>query len=456
MDEGHRKRILMIEDDELFRRSTGKILQDQYEVVVAATLHEGMETLSSRSPDLVLLDMMLPDGSGIQFLRRLAESVSQPPVIMLTAIDQISTVVEAMRDGAVDYLTKPVRLEELHLAIDRALRASEMNRELEQRRSLQLASNQEIQLLGEDGSMEKVRQAITKVAPTDATVLIKGETGTGKELVARGIHAASRRASGPFVAINCGAIPKDLFESEFFGHSKGAFTGAERAAMGKLRLAHKGTLLLDEIGELPLDVQVKLLRALEEQQFYPVGANEQVHVDTRVVASTHRDLEAMVEEGTFRQDLFFRLNVFEIELPPLRERGNDILLLAQHFLGYFNRKFSKEFEGFTSDGAAALTTHPWTGNVRELRNVIERVALSESGAAISEDHLGMLRGGKRRTFLESFDLPDEGLDLEELEKRLLQQALDQAGGNKSQAARLLRMTPPKFYYRLDKYGLEPS
>ena len=303
--------------------------------------------------------------------------------------------------------------------------------------------------------MERVRRDVNKVGPTDATVLVKGETGTGKELVARGIHAASHRASGPFVAINCGAVPKDLFEAEFFGHSKGAFTSADAPAVGKLRLAHKGTLLLDEIGELPLTAQVKLLRVLEEQQFYPVGSQELVSVDTRVVACTHRDLEEMVDEGTFRQDLFFRLNVYQIDLPPLRQRGGDIVSLAEFFLDAFNRKFQKSFTGFTAGARRLLLQHSWKGNVRELRNVIERVALAEEGEQIAEEHLDLLRRGFRSsTSWDTFDLPEEGIAFEDLEKQVLQQALERAGGNKSQAARLLRMSPPTFYYRLEKYDLK--
>lgn len=454
--ERNRRRILMVEDDELFRRSTSKILGDDYEVATAETVAEGLQALSHLAPDVILLDMMLPDGSGTSFLRKLAEQTVHPPVIVLTAVEKIPTVVEAMREGAVDYLTKPPRLEQLKMAIERALETSEIHREVEQRRRLQLADNQQYMLLGEDASILDVRRQIETVGPTDATVLIEGETGTGKELVARGIHATSDRASGPFVAINCGAIPKDLFEAEFFGHRRGAFTGADAAAVGKLRLAHKGTLLLDEVGELPHEVQVKLLRALEEQQFYPVGGSELVSVDTRVLASTHRDLEAMVEEGSFRQDLYFRLNVFTIALPPLRRRGDDIVLLARFFLERFNRKFRKAFRDFDPEAIELLRAHPWKGNVRELRNVVERVVLSEQGEEITADHLGLLGGRRRQAAVDPLAIPAEGLDFEELEKRLLGQALEKAGGNKSQAARLLRMSPPTFYYRIEKYGLTPT
>ena len=451
-----KSKVLMIEDDELFRRSTATLLGDVFQVTTAESIAAGQQSLEAIAPDVVLLDMMLPDGTGMDFLRWLGERSEHPPVIVLTAVDKIPAVVEAMREGAFDYLTKPPRYEEVQLAIERALKTSEIRHEVEQRRNLQLADNRQYQLLGEHPSMVKVREQIAIVGPTDATVLIEGETGTGKELVARGIHAASTRASGPFVPINCGAIPKDLFESEFFGHRRGAFTGADDAAVGKLRLAHKGTLLLDEVGELPLGVQVKLLRALEEQQFYPVGGSELVQVDTRVLASTHRDLLAMVQEGSFREDLYFRLNVYSIPLPPLRQRGDDVLRLAERFLERFNRKFQKSFQGFDGEAETWLRSHPWNGNVRELRNVVERVVLSETGDQIVAEHLDMLRPRRSKAVGEGVDLPAEGLDFEQLERQLLQRALEMSGGNKAQAARLLKMSPPTFYYRIDKFGLTPG
>jgi DNA-binding NtrC family response regulator len=449
-----KKRILMVEDDELFRRSTARILRDTYQVDLAGSVPEALQSLKACGPDLIMLDMMLPGQSGMELLRHLKERPARPPVIVLTAVDRVATVVEAIREGAIDFLTKPLRYEELLLSIEKALHASEIRSEVEQRRNLQLDNNRQFQILGTSVAIERVRRDITKVGPTDATVLVNGETGTGKELVARGIHAASSRASGPFVAINCGAVPKDLFESEFFGHKKGAFTGADSPAVGKLRLAHKGTLLLDEIGELPLSAQVKLLRVLEEQQFYPVGGEDLVTVDTRVVACTHRDLEEMVEEGTFREDLYFRLNVYQIDLPPLRGRSEDILRLAHNFLEIFNRKFQKEFRDFTTRARDLLSEHPWKGNVRELRNVIERVVLAEDGKAISEEHLDMLRRGtRRRDSWSSLHLPEDGIDFEEVEKHLLTQALERTGGNKSRAARLLRLSPPTFFYRLEKYNI---
>ena len=448
------KKILMVEDDELFRRSTARILSDSYQVEVASSVAEALETMRSYEPDLIMLDMMLPDQSGMELLRNMRDRAVRPPVIVLTAVDRIPTVVESMREGATNFLTKPLRYEELLLSIEQALAASEIRSEVEQRRNLQLDANRRYQLLGNSEPIERIRREITKVGPTDATVLVTGETGTGKELVARGIHTASHRASGPFVAINCGAVPKDLFEAEFFGHRKGAFTGADSPYLGKLRMAHRGTLLLDEIGELPLSAQVKLLRVLEEQQFYAVGGEELVSVDTRVIACTHRNIEEMVEVGSFREDLYFRLNVFQINLPPLRQRRKDILDLARYFLELFNRKFKKNFADFTPEAQALLSEHPWKGNVRELRNVIERVVLAEDGHDITAEHLDLLRRGSRRSQTwQAFELPEEGVALEEIEKRLLEQALDRTEGNKTQAARLLQISPPTLYYRIEKYDL---
>ncbi|MCP4664428.1 MAG: sigma-54-dependent Fis family transcriptional regulator [bacterium] len=454
MSRDDRKQLLMVEDDPLFVRSVKKVLEGKYEVATAGKVSEAIELLAKDPPDLILLDMMLPGESGMALLYNMKDRFTRLPVIALTAVDRISNVVEAMRAGAINYLTKPVSFDELLLAIEGALEASEIRGEVERRRDLQLVANRERSILGDSAAIEKVRREIATIAPTDATVLVEGETGTGKELVARAIHAASPRASGPFVAVNCGAIPKDLFESEFFGHRKGAFTGAQADTRGKLRLAHRGTLLLDEIGELPLDAQVKFLRAVEEQEFFPVGSSELVRVDTRVVASTHRDLREMIEEGAFREDLFFRLNVFQITIPPLRERPEDVLALARHFIGQFSRRFRKQPGRLDAGAEKLLTAYPWKGNVRELRNVVERVTLLGSGDKITGDDLGVVLGHHTPAPAgAAFALPEEGLDLDELEKALMQQALERAAGNKSRAARLLKMSSATFYYRIDKHGL---
>jgi DNA-binding NtrC family response regulator len=455
MARGTRRKVLMLEDDALFARSVRRVLDDQYDASTVVKVSEALEAVSKDPPDVILLDMMLQGESGMDLLEAMKERTAEIPVIVLTAVDRVSQVVQAMRAGATDYLTKPCSFDELILAIENAVEHSAMREEVRRRRDLQVEANRQGTILGTSGAIERVRREIATVGPTDATVLVVGETGTGKELVARAIHAASPRASGPFVAVNCGAIPGDLFEAEFFGHRKGAFTGAQSSATGKLRLAHGGTLLLDEVGELPLEAQVKFLRAIEEQEFYPVGSSELVRVDTRIVAATHRDLGEMVAAAEFREDLFFRLNVFQIDVAPLRERPEDVLVLAASFLEHFNQKFRKRVTGLSKGARKVMLDYPWKGNVRELRNVIERSVLtSEDGGEIAEDYLGLLLGRRQAAASPvGFRLPEDGIDLDEVEKSLMEQALERSGGNKSKAARLLNMSSATFYYRVEKYGL---
>jgi two-component system response regulator AtoC len=283
-------------------------------------------------------------------------------------------------------------------------------------------------------------------------VLIQGATGTGKEVVARNIHAASARATGPFVAVNCSAIPRDLCESEFFGHKKGAFTGAQTAEIGKFRLAHQGTLLLDEIGDLTAESQAKLLRALEEHEFYPVGSTELVRVDTRILASTNKNLGDMVKRNQFREDLYFRLNIFTIATPPLSEHPEDIIPLCEHYMDLFNLKFGKKFADISPSAREALLKYSWPGNVRELRNLVERIVLSEEGPTLIREYLYIIDSSP--VVRVSVELPESGIDLEEVEKQLILQALEKANGNKARAAKLLHLTAPTLYYRLQKFGLD--
>jgi two-component system, NtrC family, response regulator AtoC len=449
-----RKNVLLIEDDELFRSALNDFLADRHNIWPAESGEKGLALLEKRMPDVVLLDITLPGMNGIETLKKIKELRPQLPVVMLTAIDRIASVVECIKLGAFDYIAKPIIVEELLSTLDRAIESQEIKRELEQRRKLQLISNKEYRLLGNSAATQKIKSEIQMAAKTDSPVLIEGETGTGKELTAREIHALSARASRPFVAINCGAIPKDLVESEFFGYRKGAFTGAQASEIGKFQLANHGTLLLDEIGELPFDAQAKLLRVLEEQEFYPVGSTELVKVDVRVISSTNRDLKEMVDQKTFREDLYFRLNVYCISVPPLRERPEDILFLAESFLHYFNTKFGKNFEEITDEAKEILTKYPWKGNARELRNVIERIALSEEGPSLTDEHLYLLQNIGRAPVGDFIKLPNTGVDLEDLERTLIQQALHMANGNKTKAAKLLKLSVPTFTYRLQKFGFE--
>jgi len=363
-------------------------------------------------------------------------------------------VVESIKKGAFNYLTKPINAKHLILSIEQAIESSELRGELEHRRKLQLDSGKALWIVGTSRHTEQIRKEIIKVAKTDSTVLIEGETGTGKELVAQLIHAASERAQEPCVVLNCGAIPANLVESELFGHKKGAFTGAIRDSLGKFRLVHRGTLVLDEISELSPEAQVKLLRVLEEKEFYPVGSSQLVKVDVRIIASTNKSLKEMVEQEKFRQDLRFRLDVFKIKIPPLRERTEDILSLAVYFIEHYSRKAGKKAPQISKEAEEQLLNHTWRGNVRELRNVIERIVLFNDISIIEKRHLYFI---ELRSTTEStagdIRLPESGIDLEEVEKNLLCQALKLARYNKTKAAKLLHLTPPTFYYRLEKYGL---
>ena len=455
MKQNRKKRLLLVEDDGLFREAINDFLDDRYDVANAESGEKALEFMASSAPELVLLDISLPGMDGIALLQRVKASWPYLPVIMLTAISHIPQIVESIKLGAENYLTKPIDGEELVLVIERALEASDIRRELEHRRNLQLTDNLAHRIVGVSTATDRIRNEIQQFGKSGVTVLIEGESGTGKELVARGIHACSARASGPFVALNCGAISKDLVESELFGHKKGAFTGAQRDHMGKFQLAHHGTLLLDEISELPSEAQTKLLRVLEEHEFYPVGSNELVRVDVRIIASTNRHLQELVDQSLFRQDLFFRLNVYSITIPPLRKRPEDIVPLAKGFVEEFNRMFRKRVEKISSEAEARLLKHPWRGNIRELRNVIERIVLSIDEPAIRKEHLFFLEGPiTESSFGMTVKLPEGGIDLEEVEKNLMLQALQVAKWNKTKAARLLNLTAPTFYYRLEKYGLK--
>lgn len=450
-----RKRILIVDDDELFARSLSVQLEKDYEIEMVTSGNSGLISIRQREHDLMLLDITLPEMDGLEVLGEVKKIRPTLPVIMLTAVEKIPTIVASIRLGAYDYVTKPIQPEELFVTISRALEASELRKEIEQTRNLQLSMNESFHIIGQSPSLEKIRKQIALAGQSDSIVLIEGESGTGKELIARQIHAQSARASRPFVAINCGALPKDLVESEFFGYRKGAFTGAGSNQIGKFQLADKGTLVLDEIGELPMEAQSKLLRVLDRQEFYTVGGTELIRVDVRIIASTNRDMKDMVQKGIFREDLYYRLNVFQISIPPLRNRRQDVVDLARHFLENYNVKFGKHFKQFSKDAMNCLINHTWSGNVRELRNIIERIVLSEDCDMIEKAHIENLLRSALTKFSDQigFRLPPGGIDFEDFEKKLLMQALEIANGNKTKAATLLKMTAPTFTYRLEKHRI---
>ncbi|MCG8460439.1 MAG: sigma-54 dependent transcriptional regulator [Holophagales bacterium] len=438
-----RHRILVTDDEAAARRGIVRALgRERYSFVEAESGLECLELLDSLDVDLLLLDLRMPGLDGRATLERLAERQSPPPVVVVTADSNLRTAVDAVRAGAADFLAKPYDIEELRWTVERTLRGGAMARENRLlRRELRRASGPG-RLLGSSPAMESLRRELEKVGPTRAGVLVRGETGTGKELVARELHRLSTRASGPFVAVNCAAVPEGLLESELFGHRKGAFTGADRERTGRFREAHGGTLFLDEVGDMPAAAQAKLLRVLQERVVEPLGGGKPMAVDVRVLAATHRDLEALSAEGTFRQDLYYRLRVVELRLPPLRERDGDVLELATAFL---------EAAGLVSPtldpGArTALLAHPWPGNVRELKNAMERAAIfSHADRVCLEDLPADLRGspgavpapaGAAAAWPEGTDFQTAKQQvIEGFERRFLTGLLERHRGNLSAAAR---------------------
>ncbi|GAW28331.1 sigma-54 dependent transcriptional regulator [Carboxydocella sp. ULO1] len=444
--------ILVIDDEEHLRWILSKALNKTgYRVLTAATGQEGLKLVSEQMPDLVLLDLRLPDLDGITILKTIKKDQPQLPVIVITAHGTVETAIEAMKAGAVDYLTKPFDLDELKLVIERTLTLVELSQEVDYLRG-ELRERQGEGLIGQSPSMVEIRELIGRIADTAATVLIQGESGTGKEVVARQLHLQSSRANKPFVAINCAAIPENLLESELFGHERGAFTGANARKKGKLELVRGGTLFLDEIGEMPLTLQAKLLRVLQERTYERVGGTEPLKLEARIIAATNRDLRKAIQEGKFREDLYYRLQVIPIHLPPLRERREDIPLLVQHFL----RKYDpgKRLKGVAPEAMALLQQYHWPGNIRELENTIERAVILCTGHEITPENLPReISGDKQRVAGVLLDFPPEGINLEEVERELIRLALVRSGGNQTQAARLLGITRSALIYRMEKYGL---
>ncbi len=445
--------ILIIEDDEVQAQLMADFLKRRgYRVWTARTGEEGLRVFQRYRPDAVLLDQRLPGLQGIGVLQELRRRWPHVPVIMITAFGEVAQAVEAIKAGAFHYLTKPVDLQEVDLLLQRALEHGTLVRE---NQALQAALRQTLPktpLVYTSAAMQEVMSLVSRVAATDATVLITGETGTGKELVARVIHHLSPRREAPFVAVNVAALPDTLVEAELFGYEKGAFTGADRRRIGRLEAAHRGTLFLDEVGELPPPVQVKLLRFLQERTIERLGSNESLELDVRVVAATNRDLEALVREGKFREDLFYRLNVVRIHLPPLRERRQDILPLARHFLREYARKHGKPVEDFTREAVDALLAYEFPGNVRELQNLVERAVILARGPWILRQDLGLPQAPSTSIDLSAGSTLDE--QLANVERRLILEALEQAGGVQAKAARLLGLSERALRYRMERLGLK--
>lgn len=447
------KRILVVEDDNDQRALVANILRSQnYLVAEAESLAIARQELARSPLDLVLSDWQLPDGNGNELLREVRREHPGVAFVVVTAYGTIARAVEAIHLGADDYLSKPFERQTLLLAIEKVLRSRRL--EDENRRLAEALGERDrlVDLVGSAPSMQKLFRQVEKLASTNATVLLTGESGTGKELAARALHALSQRAEESFVAVNCAAIPEGLLESEFFGVEKGAFTGADRSRPGRFESAHGGTLFLDEVGELPFNIQPKLLRVLQEGRYTRVGTNHEVTTDVRLIAATNRDLASEVEEGTFRQDLYYRLNVVPLRMPALRERREDIPRLMEHFAQRAARRHGVQVRPFPSAVLKRLLDHHWPGNVRELGNAVERLVLLADDGQVSADDLPEDMSQPRRS-LDTFRLPPEGISWEAHERSCLRQALESAAGNRAQAARFLGLQYKAFLYRLEKHGL---
>ena len=451
-----RAAILVVDDDESLRRVTQVQLQQAgFGVEAASSGKQALEILEAKPVDLVLTDMKMPGMTGVELLRAVQQSQPETLVILMTAYGTIETAVEAMKAGAYDYITKPVNQEELLILLNRALGHRALREEVRQlRTSLDEKFGFEA-IIGRSSTLMNVLDLASRAARSEATVLIRGETGTGKELLAKAIHFNSSRSGGPFVAINCGAIPKDLLESELFGHVKGSFTGAVTHKKGKAEMADGGTLFLDEIGDLPPDVQVKVLRLIQSGGIEKVGATESIEVNVRIVAATHRDLEKMIQQDQFREDLYYRLAVIPVELPPLRDRREDIPELLRHFFAGSREKHGRPELRLPEPLERYFSAYQWPGNVRELENVVERLVVLARGDEVKFDDLpSSLRKEDHPSTSDVLeDLPPGGVSLDEVERSLILKALIKANWNQTQAARYLDLSRKTLIYRMEKYGI---
>lgn len=441
-------RVLVVEDEPSARAALRDLLVSEgYEVSVAANGVAALERLAELPPDIVLTDLDMPEMGGMQLLAELRQRTRDLPVIVVTSAAEVRPAVEAMRAGATDYLTKPIDFDVLVLSINRALEQRNVRIENENlRRHVREQQGEGIQgLLGTSPVMQDVYRMAKQVAPSRATVLVTGESGTGKGELARAIHALSPRSAKPFVSVHCAALAQTLLESELFGHEKGAFTGADRRRLGKFEQADGGTIFLDEIGEIPAATQVKLLTVLQDRKFERVGGNDPVHVNLRIIAATNRDLDADVAAGRFREDLFYRLNVVRVEMPPLRQRGGDILALAEHFLQRFTLENHKHISGFSDRARTKLRTHHWPGNVRELENAIERAVVMCEDELIGDEHFSHVGPAE--------EVLVPGATLADLERFAILKTLEAVDGSTTRAAEMLDISVRTIQYRLHEYGL---
>jgi two-component system response regulator HydG len=449
--------VLLVDDDhDLCETLSLGLRQRGYAVTTRSSAAEGDAALDGEAFDAVVTDLNMRGRSGLDLCARVVERLPDVPVVVLTAFGSLDTAVKAIRAGAYDFISKPVELDALAIALERAIKHKQLREEVRRLReeASRAAGARPADLLGESDAMRRVYDLVDRIADAEVSVLVTGESGTGKEVVARALHQRSRRARAPFVAINCAAVPEPLLESELFGHARGAFTDARESRPGLFQEASGGTLFLDEIGDMPLALQPKILRALQERAVRPVGATQEVRVDVRVVAATNRDLEEAIEERRFREDLYFRINVVQIPLPPLRARGGDVLLLAQQFVTRYAARARKDVKGISPAAAEKMLAYAWPGNVRELQNCVERaVALTRYDHVAVDDLPEKIRDYQRSHVLVASDDPTELVPMEEVERRYISRVMEAVQGNKTAAARVLGYDRKRLYRKLEKLGL---
>jgi DNA-binding NtrC family response regulator len=451
--ETRKPRILIVDDEPNIRQGLAEALEGQgYEIEQAESGETALERLGMTSFDLVLADLVMDGMDGISLLQEINNLWPATEVVIITAYGTIETAVKALKEGAYDYLTKPINVKRFRSYVHNILRAQELEEENRRLREQLRTQEEYSQIIGRSEKLLTILEMISQLAPTDVTILIEGESGTGKELVANAIHHNSGRGQEPFISVNCGAIPRELIGSELFGHERGAFTGASQQKQGRFELAHRGTLFLDEIAEMELDAQVTLLRILEEGRFRRVGGTREIAIDVRVIAATNKSLKEQVGAGRFREDLYYRLNVVRMSLPPLRERREDVQLLAQHFLSTFSAKYHKPNVQFAPEVSARFAEYNWPGNIRELRNCVERAVILAKGRTIGFSLLPEPLQEKSATLAVSGF--SAGLSLAEVEKEMIRKTLERTSGHRKRTAQMLGISERDLYYKLKKYQLK--
>ena len=456
-----KQKILIIDDDELVTSSLKRALtQSGYEIDIASNGKVGLKKVEKENPDMVLLDIFLGDLDGMEVLKKIILINSDLPVVMITGFADVQTAVNAIKMGAIDFILKPINIDQLELIINKTLKQVSLQKELQRLKLITKEGEITREMFGNSRAIRSTLDAVEKIAMSEGTtILIEGESGVGKEMIARYIHNISSRRDGPFVAINCGAIPKELAESELFGSEKGAYTGAsEKTRIGKFEVADGGTILLDEIGELSLELQVKLLRVLQDKKFFRLGGTKEIGVNVRIIAATNKDLRQAVSAKTFREDLYYRLNVATIYVPPLRERKEDITLLATIFIDEFNKAFNKQIKKISPEAIDIMMNYSWPGNVRELRNTIERAVLLINLDELKPEHLNFLEKDKSvKTLLDDeyvLKIPKQGIKMDQVVRDLIIKTLEISDGNQIQAAKILGISRSKLRYRMEQLKIE--